>query len=177
MRSLLQAELPQPFFTEELFQPSSGSTLTAPCLSCVEDSQADPSRTEQRGRTLSLAPLLTELGISPRHCWLWAVGARCWLLPGFSSTTPPGPSPRGCSPVFHLPTWVDMGITPAQGQHLAVSLAEPHEVLMSSLLKLSRSLWKGSLPSGVSTTALSVVPPANLLRVQLMPLSVTLMKK
>jgi len=58
--------------------------------------------------------------------------------------------------------------------HLALlNLIEVHTV---PLLSLSRSLWKASLPSGLLTTSLSLVSSADLLRVHLISLSMSLMK-
>ena len=62
-------------------------------------------------------------------------------------------------------------------QDPAFGLIEPEDVHTGLLPSLSGSLWMPSCPSGVLTASLSLVSSANLLRVHLIPLSMSLMKK
>ena len=64
------------------------------------------------------------------------------------------------------------GVASIQVQDLAFGVVEPQEVHLGPLLNLSRS----HLSSGESTTPHSLLSSANLLRVPLTPLSVSLMK-
>ena len=61
-------------------------------------------------------------------------------------------------------------------QGLALGLVEPHEVYIGPLLKLCKSLSRASRPSGMTTTPHSLLSSANLLRVHLISLSMSLMK-
>lgn len=65
---------------------------------------------------------------------------------------------------------------PTQVQNLAFDTVETLQVLMGSLSRLSGSLWVVSLPSIVSIVPLSLVLPADFLRVHSIPLSRSLMK-
>ena len=65
-----------------------------------------------------------------------------------------------------------MGVDLIQVQDLVFRFVEPHEVYLG----LSRSLWMASHTSGVSTEPYSVLSSANLLRVHLTPLLMSLMK-
>ncbi|KAK4810366.1 hypothetical protein QYF61_019285 [Mycteria americana] len=84
---------------------------------------------------------------------------------------------QSCSQSLHPPACIDTGGCPAaQVQDLALGLVEPHEVHMDPLLQLVQvplddipSFWRVNPP-------LSLVSSANLLRVYLIPLSMSLMK-
>ena len=65
----------------------------------------------------------------------------------------------------------------AQVPDLKLGFVEPHEILLGPLLNLPTSLWMASCPSGVLTMLHSLVSFADLLRVHLIPLSLSLMKR
>jgi len=67
------------------------------------------------------------------------------------------------------------GVAPTHFQDPALLLVEPHEVHMGPLLKLVQVPLDGIL-SAVLTTPLSFVSSANLLRVHLILLSISLIK-
>jgi len=69
-----------------------------------------------------------------------------------------------------------MGIASTQVHDLALGFVVLREVHLGPLLSLSRSLWMVSHPSGVLTTLHSLVSSANLLKVHVTPLSMSLMK-
>ena len=107
--------------------------------------------------------------------WLafWAVSAHWQLIPSLHSPVLPSPSLQGCSQSLHPPAFIDTRDCP---DHLHLALLNFIRFTWAHFLSLSRSLWMASHPSGMSNALLSFVSSANLLRVHLIPLSMSLMK-
>ena len=114
-------------------------------------------------------------GCSSGYSWL--EGCEGTVLAHVHLPVPPGPFQQGCAPSFHPPACTD-----SRGCHHPG--ARPCTWICLNLMKfswtyylsLSRSLWMATHPTGVSTTPHTLVPSNNLLKVHLIPLSVSLMR-
>ena len=93
--------------------------------------------------------------------------------PAFLPQGPPSPSPQKCFlwALLAVSTHLRLPWPKCNTRHLA--LLNLIRYTRAHFLSLSRFLWIGFLPSVVSTTPLSLVSSASLLRVHLIPLSMS----
>ncbi|TRZ26652.1 hypothetical protein HGM15179_000423 [Zosterops borbonicus] len=188
---LVQAEkiqLYQPFLIAEGFH--SPDHLLGPTLDLVQQVSVFPvmgaqswmqhsrwglTRVQQWDRIPSLDLLATLMLMQPRiQVAFWAGRALCLLMSSFSCI--PGPSWQGCSGSVPPPACVDTGIALTQLQPLHLALLNLLGFPWVHYLSLSESFWMASCPSGLSAAPLGLVSSANLLRVHLIPLSMSLIK-
>ena len=134
--------------------------------------------TEQRGRITPSPCWPCCFGYSPGYGWLSVLqGSIAFHVQLASHHNPQvffsraALNPSTSQPVL----MVGVATTPGARSY-TFCFVEPHEVHLGPLLSLSRSLWMASHPSVVSTTLHSLVSSANLLRVHLTQLSMSLMK-
>lgn len=155
---------------------SSGLAPTGACLSFAQSprlllvvghcySRWHFTRGEQRGRIIYHTLLAMLLLLQPR-VWsaFWAAGAHCWVMFSFSPTEAPQILPWSAAlQEFISQCVLGLVIGLMQMQHL--DFVEPYKVDMGPLPQACSGppVWHPA----VSTTALSLVPSANLLMASL----------
>ena len=165
---------------ESFLWPSSRHIPTRPCLSCTEDSTRSTPGCSTPSEVL---PARIGVGLPLLTCWpcfFWCIpeySSLSWLWGHLAGSCPAGIPQYSQDhfsravlnpfiPQLILMTWVAF----CQVQDFTLRFVEPYE------FHLSGSLWMASCPLGMSTASHRLVWSANLLRMHLIPLSMSLMK-
>jgi len=107
----------------------------------------------------------------------WSTSTDYWLMYSFSSTRSlKSFSGELISISFSASLYVCLGLPWPKCSTLHLALFNLVIFMWAHFSSLYRSLWMACLPSTVFTAQLSLVSPANLLRVQSIPLSMSLIK-
>ncbi|KAK4826465.1 hypothetical protein QYF61_009192, partial [Mycteria americana] len=107
----------------------------------------------------------------------WAVSAHCRLMSSFSSISTPKSFSAGVLSITSSPSLDrNQELPQPRCRTLHLALLNLLRFTQAHFSSLPRSLWMTSHPSGMSTAPLSLVSSANLLKVHLISLSMSLMK-
>ena len=166
--------------------PSSGPTLTNPCLSCTWDPRAGhwtPGGVSQEQSRGAESPPLDMLAILPfmqpgRWFDFCIASAHCQHTSSFSPTSiyPQVLLHRATLNLVILQSVLMLVIPTPMCRTLHLALLNFLRFTWAHSSSLSRSLWMASLPSSKSIASLSLVSFANLLRMHSIPVSMSLIK-
>jgi len=109
---------------------------------------------------------------------MWTASVHCCLFSSFSSSrTHRSSCTMRLLSVSSPGPYICLGLPWPRCNSLYFALSYLIRFLLAHFSNLSRSLWMTSLPSVVSTALLTLVSSANLLRLHLIPHSVSLIKR